>query len=165
MLAAFAGYIVVHFGCYVLALRHREEFQQEGAIFQYHALPAVAVTLFWIAAVIVSPTSEVIAQAVLVVGLHGIYSLSFLELWSLSQIGYSLGILIECDTAERTDSEPDLAGLEQLGTAKRAGRVDGTQRLGLVKTVGPAVRLTKAGRGVAAALAGLARLVDLKRTL
>jgi hypothetical protein len=165
MLAAFFGYLVVHVTLYVLLCRQLTAFQRERTILRYHAIPALAVTVLCAAAFLDEPTSERFAEAVIVIGLQGIYSLSFLELWSLAQIGYSLAILMGLDTAQQTGTEPDLKGLEAMGAAKRAGRIKALTRLGLVDADGALLRLTRWGGMGATALNGLARLVNDQRTV
>lgn len=165
MLAEFACYLVVHFSLYVVVCRQRAAFQQERTIFCYHALPALGVTALCVLGVLADPSVDRCAEAAIIVGLQGIYSLSFLELWSLSQIGYSLAILACFQVAHDTGTQPDLGALERVGAAKKAGRIDGLQRLALVETHGALLRLTRRGHIVSAALLSVARLINLKRTV
>jgi hypothetical protein len=164
MIVAILIYLASHFALFVLVLRHLPPFQREKTIFLYHAMPAAGVALLAVSAWIVMPDAEMLARAILIVCLQGIYSLSFLEVWSLAQIGYSLAILAAFDDAGPTGNRPDLSGLERTGARKKAERIEGLCRLGLVSQSGPEMRLTAWGRCVTAALAGLAALINLKRT-
>jgi hypothetical protein len=163
MLAVFAAYLAGHFALYVVVLRYRPAFQRERTIFLYHALPGLVVVLAGLGALIVSSDLDTFARVALAAGLHGIYSLSFLELWTLTQIGFSLAILAAHQEAERTGEEPDWSELERTGAGKKAGRIHELQRVGLVAENGDVYRLSGRGRLVAGVLAGLARLTNLNR--
>src|SRR5207248_3861685 len=93
------AYVAAHFGLYALVLRRLPRFIEERVIFAYHAVSAVVLTVLapglWLVGVID------FATLVGLVSLHGLYSMSFLELWSLSQGGYSLQIL---DLIERSEA-------------------------------------------------------------
>jgi hypothetical protein len=157
MVALFAGYLALHFGLYVLVFRHLAAFRRESLIFRYHAFSALASATVAALAVAWNPSAERWAEATLVVGLHGIYSLSFLELWSLAQGGYSLRILMDL---ERVGPAPDWAILEEIGAAKKANRLANLQRLGLLQAQDGRLFLSRRGRWVAAALAGIVRLIN-----
>jgi hypothetical protein len=158
----FLGWIGVHFGLYALLLRHLGAFGRERGIFLYHAVPAAAVAVAALAAAVAAPAWAGPAEVVLVIGLQGIYSLSFLELWALAEGGYSVAILIRLEAARRAAAEVDPAGLEQFGAGKKTGRLAGLQRLSLIQPEGQGYRLTRRGRVVAAAMHALARLSNLK---
>jgi hypothetical protein len=160
MLAIFAGYLGLHFGLYVLVLRHMASFRRESTIFRYHVLPAAASVTIGALAAMCNPTDEQVAEAAIIVGLHGIYSLSFLELWSLAQGGYSLRILMDWEATGRT---PDWTSLQHIGAAKKANRLASLQRLGLLLTHQGNLSLSRRGRLVAAALAGVSRLIGQKQ--
>src|SRR3954454_15181823 len=86
-------YLALHALVYATVLRPRDAFRRERGIFAYHALSAVGVTLVVLARLALAPSLDTLATFVAVVCLHGIYSTSFLEVWSLSQASYSLKIL------------------------------------------------------------------------
>jgi hypothetical protein len=163
MLAVFAAYLAGHLALYVTILRYQAAFQRERTVLLYHALPGLLVVATAVGALIVSFDLDTLARIALVVGLHGIYSLSFLELWTLTQIGFSLAILAAHQEAERTGKAPDWSGLERTGAGKKAGRILELQRAGLVAEAGGIYHLSGRGRLVAGALAGLARLTNLNR--
>lgn len=141
------GYLVAHFLIYVLCLRFLKMFSEEKIIFCYHFFSCVLMGLALAAAFFVFSFRESFALAVALVGLHGIYSISFLELWSLSQAGYSLGILIRLKRGEMEKEEAQ--GLKELGESKIEARIRNLQRLGLVEVNLERCRLT--GRGKIAA--------------
>jgi len=82
MLLAIAAYLAVHFAAYVLVLRHRAGLRSEKGIFLYHLASAVFAGLAGVAFAVFEPDRFGLSGLVLVLSLHGIYSLSFLELWS-----------------------------------------------------------------------------------
>jgi hypothetical protein len=99
------------------------------------------------------------ADVILVGSLHGIYSLSFLELWALADGGYSLAIL---ESLARGDGQrASLAGMEQLGVTKNEGRLADLERTGLVESHAAGYRLTAAGRAAAGLIALIVWLADV----
>lgn len=163
MLAAFAVYLLLHFGLYVLFFRHQPLFREERTIFRYHAGAALAFTALTAVMLALQPAWERLYESILVISLLGIYSLTFLELWSLAQGSYALSILASVATAERTGGKPNLTALEKIGAAKKVGRLEGLQHLGLVDKDRDRLTLTPRGHKVATALAGLAGFIALKR--
>ncbi|MBY0527545.1 MAG: hypothetical protein K2R98_29380 [Gemmataceae bacterium] len=165
MLAVFGFYLGAHLTLYLVLCRHLAAFQRERVIFLYHALPAACVAALCAAAVLDWPSVDTLAQAVIVVGIQGIYSLSFLELWSLSQIGYSLGILMAFEAGRQSGDTPDLRPFEAMGEQKKAGRIEGLTRLGLVNAEGQTLQLTPLGKIGTAALRALGWWINLRRTV
>ncbi len=162
MVLIFICYLALHFGGYVLLFRHLEVFRRERPIFLYHAAPALAVTLTALTAAMVGPTPDRFASFVLVVSLHGVYSISFLELWSLAQGGYSVNMLGWFEQGRLAGVQPDLAQLEAIGTGKKTDRLAGLERLALIRPRGRGYGLTGRGRAVAAALYLILRTANLK---
>ena len=147
-------YILVHAGLYGGWLRHRPAFRGERTIFLYHLFS-------WIISVGGAGAWGLSAQgwpaagalAVLCGSLHGIYSLSFLELWSLSQGSYSLSILAEVGQDCTLQSlRQSAAGTGMIGRQKRDARLRSLRGLGLLNPQGA---ITAPGRAVAAVIAGI----------
>lgn len=155
MIAAFGLYLLAHAALYVAVLRRLEWLRRERGMFLYHAVPAGAAAL-----VALGVMAEQPALGVLLLGVLGIYSLSFLEAWSLAQGGYSIRILDAFAEAQDAGERVDLRPLHALGAEKRAARLDGLEGLGLIATEAGTVRLTARGRVAAQGLHGLARLVN-----
>lgn len=159
---AFVGwsalYILVHLGVYVVALRHLAAFAQERVIFLYHAVSAVLLSAAALASLLVPGSGADLYAVVAVVALHGVYSVSFLEVWSLAEGGYSLQILQHVGYAEQRGVPLDLSALQAIGMAKQASRLNGLARLGLVREAGGRIQLTGAGHLVASFLALIAWL-------
>lgn len=151
-------YIVAHLLVYLLVLRRRPAFRRERTIFLYHALSAVAVTAAVVAGVFLAGPQADLYAAIAIVALHGIYSVSFLEVWSLAEGGYSLQIVEHLAQADRAGQPADMEMLRAIGVTKQESRLDGLARVGLVRQAGNMVELTPAGRLVASVFAFLAWL-------
>jgi hypothetical protein len=160
VLTAFAVYLVAHLAAYVAWLRRLAPLRTEKGIFLYHFGSAVTAGVVAVVAAFMDPAAFGVAGCVLVLSAHGIYSLSFLELWSLAQGGYSLSIIAGIAQAEAAGTEPDFSGLAAIGAAKQADRVAALERLGLVSKAGEHISLTPRGSAIAAVLHALRRWVD-----
>ena len=136
-------YLACHFALYAMILRRLRIFRLEGTIFLYHALSAIVLFLTLIS------TSNSLAVIAGCLSMQGIYSLSFLELWSLAEGGYSLNILrlIQKETGRDPQEQ-----LEKIGTSKKANRTELLIHLKLVVRVDRTIRITKAGRLIAIVL-------------
>jgi hypothetical protein len=151
-------YLAAHLLLYLLVLRHVAAFARERVVFGYHA--ASFLGLVGVVAILRFSLPAVLAA----IGLHGIYSLSFLELWALADASYSLAILSRIQArggAERLAEPPSV--LEELGGEKRSQRATDLQRLGLVRRNETGLTLTPRGRLVAAALALVAWTAHVER--
>lgn len=152
-LAAVAAWLVIHLLAYFIVLRNLRWFRRESSVFAYHAVSALAITLGSVCLVLFgAPASLAVATA----ALHGIYSMSFLECWSLAEGGYSLSILRATDAATRSGLTIDLAALHRIGASKRDNRIQNLIGLGLGRRDGDRLVLTTLGRIVAAALRAIA---------
>lgn len=162
MITIFVGYLAIHFFLYLSVLRKLEGFRKEGVIFLYHCIPAGIVIVAVLAIALLSPFEDSLDFTLLAISVQGIYSLSFLELWSLAQGGYSISMLIRVDGAARRGIELDRAALENIGSGKKTSRLDALQRLKLLENFGPVIRLTRRGTTVAGFLRRLSWLTNLK---
>jgi hypothetical protein len=156
------AYLALHFAAYVLTLRERAAFRHEAVIFGYHFWSAVALTTVSCVSWALKPTFEQAAAVVAAVALHGIYSTSFLELWSLSEGGYSLRILRMLEDARPAGLELDRGALQAIGARKKGNRISGLLRLGLARRTWDQLELTSFGRGVGAVLSSIAWLANLR---
>jgi hypothetical protein len=143
-------YLVVHLALYALALRHVRAFTRERPIFLYHAVPAALLAVTVVVEMVIDPQPLTVAAGVLVLSLQGIYSLSFLELWSLAQGGYSLGIL---DHLASVHDGFDTGALRDLGATKKATRIQAMGDLGLVRSQNSVFLLSRGGASLATAFA------------
>lgn len=165
MLLAIAAYLVAHFAAYVLVLRHRAGLRSEKGIFVYHFASAVFAGLAGVAFAVLEPDRFGLSGLVLVLSLHGIYSLSFLELWSLAQGGYSLSILASIAQAQASGSAPDFGHLERIGGEKQRNRLAVLGKLGLIEKRDGAVGLNARGRSASAVLLFVMKWIDPKPTV
>jgi hypothetical protein len=156
-------YGIGHLSAYLIFLRHRPAFRRERTIFLYHAVSFLGVMAM--TALMLAQTREpgVAAVAAIILSVHGIYSLSFLELWSLAEGGYSLTILRRAAARRQAVDPPSLAALESVGVTKRAARLQQLADLGLVERRGPTWSLTSRGRFAAAAVKAVSWLVRVQR--
>lgn len=165
MLIVSLGYLIAHLALYLLFLRHRTSFRSERVIFLYHLIPSLILSVAIGGALITAPsTPGTLASAVLIISLQGIYSLSFLELWSLAQGSYSISILISLWNAAQEGKQPNFAVLEHIGARKRAERLDGLKRLGLIQGDKGVYRLTDVGLVAASFIGLIAWFLNLKDT-
>ena len=93
--------MAAHLVLYFAVLRHLPAFRTERTIFLYHALSALGVSLVAIASLFVPGSEADLAWVVAVIALHGIYSTTFLEVWSLAEGGFSLQIVEHIERAKR----------------------------------------------------------------
>jgi hypothetical protein len=124
------GFITAHLLAYLAVFRHWQVFAGERTIFAYHGLAfavgfAVVATAFARGAIGFAALSGLLA-------LQFIYSISFLELWSLAQGSYSLQILTRVAREASTPREEIVAACEAIGGEKKRHRLDNLLTFGLV---------------------------------
>ena len=117
------AYVGVHFAIYALLLRGRASLRKEKGIFVYHLSSAILVGLAATILAFLEPSAFGLSGVALVLSVHGIYSISFLELWSLAQGGYSLSVLASIVKAESVSAAPDFSALELIGQLKQDDRI------------------------------------------
>ncbi|HZQ74382.1 MAG TPA: hypothetical protein VFB08_15795 [Burkholderiales bacterium] len=157
ILIAFGCYLSAHFLLYALLLRHRRFIATERGIFLYHFVPAASWATL-LAAFSLASSSVSAADVLLVASLHGIYSLSFLELWALADGGYSLAIIDQLAGGRNVPERSALEPLAAMGTAKRRARLADLVRMGLVEERPEGYRLTPSGRTLAGLIWAIAKL-------
>lgn len=162
MLVAFAAYLVAHLAAYVAVLRRLGPFRTEKGIFLYHFVSALAVCSLAALVGLMDTQGFGLAGFIIVLSAHGVYSLSFLELWSLAQGGYSLSVIAAISAAEAAGTAPDFSALAQIGARKQRDRLEGLEKLGVIAKVNGQISLTPRGSRIAALLGILRDWVDLK---
>src|SRR5579862_4011689 len=133
-------YLALHFLAYLFWLRLMQLFTREHVIFLYHFASAIVVTLAVFAASLKDPSNMTLPFMVAIICLHGLYSLSFLELWALADAGFSLGILRMLQDGNA--SPLALNTLRALGDTKRGARTRDMVALGLVQPTRAGFELT-----------------------
>jgi hypothetical protein len=155
------AWLLVHFLLYTIFLRPLRLFSRERVIFLYQLLsflimPGVLVCF--------GPRPDhLFATLTTAVGLHGIYSLSFLELWSLAEGSYSLRILDHIERAGVMQLDADVSEFEQFGSSKKSGRLEGLKGLRLLRSEDDRYVLSPAGRLAAVGLRLLVWLVNINK--
>ena len=157
-------HVAINLALYIALRRRITWLTSEQGILLYQALSSAVLIVVGFAVVSMDPSVRVMAGLVAATALHGIYSLSFLELWSLAEGSYSLSILEHIEQATRQDQAVDVNGLESLGGSKNEQRLGSLERLGLIRGTADQVTLTHRGRRVARVLASVARSAGVVRT-
>jgi hypothetical protein len=140
-------YLAIHAGLFFALLRGRRALDSEHAIFIYHFASSLVLTCAFGTWALVRGGSDAWAWFTSAVMLHGIYSLSFLELWALADDSYSLAILEIIDRSGAAAGPALMQRLEAIGTGKQASRLGALQAIGFVREVGDgSFALTPAGR-------------------
>ena len=131
-------YPCIHLLCYTLFLRRLEVFKKEKVIFLWHVLSFLLLCGSILIAILSGVTLldypiDIIALAI-GIGIHGVYSLSFLELWSITQIGYSLAIIMDIgDAGECGMPQEQMPNYKAVGDKKRQERIVSLKALKLIE--------------------------------
>jgi len=146
--------IPLHFASF-MALRRVRALRTERGILLFHVTSAAIAALLALLGAAARADAAAIAIFIAIVFAHGIYSLTFLEFWTLSQISYSREVLVCAAGHTLTNDQPAPATLISLGEEKRAGRLESLSRLGLVLRTAEGWELTARGRIVSTFLRAL----------
>jgi hypothetical protein len=164
-LALGAGWCLAHLLVYVLILRDRPAFYGEPQIFRYHLGSACTYSILALIPVLVfHASSRAVAVAGGLIALHGIYSISFLELWSLAQGSYSISVLHGVHQRPGVEQALIVERFAALGESKKADRLTALLGFGLIFREGENCRLTAKGRRLALVFRLLRWLPNLKNT-
>jgi hypothetical protein len=134
----------------------------ETGIFRFHLFSVLALTLVTATRLFFGGIPQSWAVLAVVVSLHGVYSVTFLELWSLAQGGYSLSILGKAASGANLTAPQERRELEQIGDLKRCDRLAAVRSLGLVAMDREKLQLTASGRVCTIVLRAVIRLADLQ---
>jgi hypothetical protein len=140
------SYVALHFLLYIWLLRDRPFFQSERGIFLYHFVSAVLFTLATLAAGIASFSDAALAIAIGLIATHCIYSISFLELWTLAEGSYSLSILTGIASQGTLSRNVVIDAYARIGDAKKGNRLSILSKLSLARRKGNHWRLSSRGR-------------------
>lgn len=157
-------YLLLHFAAYVLIFRGRPYFRTEKGIFLLHFVSAVALPFAVFALSLDSGLRVALLCGIAAAAAHGIYSISFLELWSLAWGSYSFIILQEIDSGRPASADRIVLDLGAIGDGKKDQRIQSLERLGLIAQDQARVFLTAKGRVAARFLRGLQRNTNLSET-
>jgi hypothetical protein len=150
------GFIAAHLLAYLAVFRHWRIFAGERTIFAYHGL-AFAVVLAMVATAFARGAIGFAGLCGLL-ALQFVYSISFLELWSLAQGSYSLQILTRVSREASTPREEIVATCEAIGGEKKRHRLDNLLTFRLVeKSVDGRLELSAMGAMLAKLLRAIMR--------
>lgn len=155
------AWIVVHFIVYITRLRQSDAASTEAGILRLHAFSFVGFAVFGLVVSIMLGPGDAVAGLVAAVSLHAIYSMSFLEAWSVSEGSFVFHTLSRISRAG--DRPLDLSDLETVGASKRSSRLQGLETLGLVRADNGAYHLTTRGRVVCTVTEVLASLTNARQ--
>ena len=133
-------------------LQQRKSDRAERTVLLVHVGSFVALATGLGAALLLRVPDVTVAGAVAAAVLHAIYSLSWLELWALSDGSLSLRILAATVKARRRSRGDIVAAHLPLVTAKKSQRIDGLVALGLVRKDNGSYHLTGRGRRLSGVL-------------
>lgn len=156
------AWVAVHLATYA-ALRRRRAFGSEKGILGYHVLSCAGLAAALLAPGLGVGAPDRASAVVAALSLHGIYSMSFLVLWSSSEGGFSLRMLKALEGGPRTRAEI-LDEFVRLGDEKRSRRLSSLRQSGWVRQVGDHYRPTAAGVALAWGLVLLHRINHFERT-
>jgi hypothetical protein len=157
------SYLALHFLLYVLVLRGRPLVQSERGIFLYHFGSAAVFTLVAFCLAVSYFSDAAIASAIGLSALHGIYSLSFLELWTLAEGSYSMSILTGIDSQGMLSRNALIDAFARIGDAKKGNRLSVLSNLSLGRREGSYWRLSARGQLLAILLNALVWLAAIKK--
>jgi hypothetical protein len=162
MITVGSGYLVLHVLLYVFVFRGQAVFQSERGIFLYHFGSAMAFTLVAFAIAFTHFTDATFAIAIGLSAIHSIYSISFLELWTLAEGSYSMSILTAIASQGMVSRNRLIDAFARLGDAKKVNRLSVLSTLSLACREGGHWRLSARGQMLANALNVLVWLAAIK---
>jgi hypothetical protein len=160
---ALACYLLLHCLAYIFDFRRRRFFRTERGILLFHVISALAVSTIMAGVFSTAPSVDRFALLIGAGAAHGIYSLSFLEIWVLSEGGYSLRVLNELVARGAATTDELERKFIDLSVRKKSGRIESLGGLGLIAVQGDRIALTCKGRGAAAILATIAAMAGFGR--
>jgi len=156
-----AGFIAAHVLAYIAVFRYLRVFAAERTIVIYHGLAFAAV--FAVVALAFARGTIGFAACGLL-ALQYLYSLSFLELWTLAEGSYSLQILLRVSRQASISREEILASCESIGAAKKRNRLDDLQSLKLIAVCQDGTfKLSPMGRMLVDTLSSIMRLTTIRQ--
>lgn len=131
-------YILAHFIIYCIARRWNFAFlSSEKGVFLFHITSFVIAILFVFITGVLFYRHFCLEWVFFTCGVHGIYSLSFLELWSLTQGSYSLNLIIRINSLGSNATRLRLQDSAQIGHSKTSTRKNHLVSLGLLREATP----------------------------
>lgn len=144
----FCFFLLFHFLSYTLFLK-KYLFSEKAIIF-YHLISVIVAIIFsYVSYVNMGYSlSQCSVKIGLILGIQGIYSLTFLEIWSLTEGSYALIILAKLYNAKVNHTATNFCELERVGLTKQVNRISHLVSLKLISQVDEKIRLTLLGAAV-----------------
>ncbi len=164
LIAASALYFSLHLGLYAAVFRKLAVFGSERRILRYHLISAIVFSPLVLSYGLVCDDISALTAAVGLIFAHGVYSLSFLELWALADNSYSIGILLrvmQSGAVSRLRLQSELA---EIGRRKKQARLASLSGLHLLRRESGAVKLSTLGLLLSHGLACLVWLANSEET-
>lgn len=158
------AYLLAHLLLYAVHLRNVPLLQTEKGIFLYHFVSVCLAVAATLALTLPHGIGESLTVTAAVAAAHGIYSLSFLELWSLAEGSYSFKVLASIESRGSAAPATIVSALAEVGDRKKGQRLDSLRRLKLIEQTGDSLRLTRRGRRAAMVFRLLRWLANLRDT-
>lgn len=152
LLGLASAHVPLHLLIYLFFVRGEPRWHGERQILSFHVVSVAVLLGILLLAVWSVPTGASVALAAAILLIHCIYSLTFLEFWTLSQISYSREILLKAEAGAFAGPHSLPQDLVELGETKRSGRLESLRGLGLVKLEGERWSLTPRGTMASAVL-------------
>ena len=155
------SFLAVHLLAYIVILRRRPVFQRESGIFAFHSIAFVALTIsaiigWWLHAFGITTIVGMLCFQL-------IYSMTFLEAWSLAEGSYSLQILLQVSQHPSQPKSAIIANTGAIGARKKQNRLRSLIAMKLVHETGQnQVRVTSRGRLVTAFFRTIKLLANIK---
>jgi hypothetical protein len=130
---------------YIIFFRNYHYFRSERGIFLLHVVIVFLINIIALLQLIYS-SAFTIAFYIITISVYGIYCITFLEIWSLSQGGYSLSILQAINFANEKNQDPNFNILNKIGQEKQTSRIEYLINSGLIEKADRGqIRLTPKG--------------------
>ena len=158
-------YIATHMIIYVVWLRHLSFLRSEKGILLFHLISwCFAVSFTGVGLLLLRESSDNLLMCIAIASAaHGIYSLTFLELWTLSEGSYSFQLLSAIESSGSVTKQV-FNELADVGNQKRVRRIETLIGLGLVRRDGTLLKITPKGTPFAIAMRALYLLCNLRDT-
>ncbi len=158
-----AAWIALHFILFVALVRHLRVVRSEKGILLYHILSCACVGLGVVAWGVVTGSEAMLSALLAAAGLHGMYSMSFLAMWSSAEGGFSLRMMKALEHGPRTRQDV-MAEFVSLGDSKRSTRLAVLERAGWIRQQDGLYRPTGAGLLLASVMRIMHRVNDFEST-
>jgi len=157
------SYLALHLLLYIFVFRGRSLVQSEQGILLYHVVSFAVFILAAFSTVAIHFSETALAIAIGLSAIHGIYSLSFLELWTLAEGSYSMSILTGIESQGTLARTRLIDAFARIGDAKKGDRLSTLSNLSLADRCGDYWQLSARGRLVAYLVNFLVWLAALKK--